>query len=83
MITLHTVTLALGSMSVGAAVFILFLGLAGALPVVIALICATMVGGGGIGLIFTPLIDEQHTTSPCDDRARFEAILYSTKGGAS
>lgn len=58
MITLHTVTLALGCMSVGAAVFIMFLGLAGALPVVVALICATMVGGGGIGLIFTPLINE-------------------------
>tara|TARA_B100000902_G_C26741251_1_gene636233 strand:- start:287 stop:478 length:192 start_codon:yes stop_codon:yes gene_type:complete len=63
MITLHTVTLALGSMSVGAAVFILFLGLAGALPVVIALICATMVGGGGIGLIFTPLIDDERGAS--------------------
>ena len=56
--TLHTLTLALGCMAVGAAVFILFLGLAGALPVVIALVCATMVGGGGIGLIFTPLINE-------------------------
>ena len=63
MITLHTVTLALGCMSVGAAVFILFLGLAGALPVVIALICATMVGGGGIGLIFTPLIDDERGAS--------------------
>ena len=58
MITLHTITLALGSMAVGAAVFILFVGLAGALPVVVALICATMGGGGGIGLIFTPLIDQ-------------------------
>ena len=58
MITLHTVTLALGCMSVGAAVFILFLGLAGALPVVVAIGCATTVVGGGIGLIFTPLIDE-------------------------
>ena len=63
MITLHTVTLALGSMSVGAAVFILFLGLAGALPVVVALVCATMVGGGGIGLIFTPLIDDERGAS--------------------
>lgn len=56
--TLHKLTLALGCMSVGAAVFIFYLGLAGALPVVVALICATMVGGGGIGLIFTPLINE-------------------------
>ncbi len=56
--TLHKLTLALGSMSLGAAVFIFYLGLVGALPVVVALICATMVGGGGIGLIFTPLINE-------------------------
>ena len=59
MITLHTITLALGSMSLGAAVFIFYLGLVGALPVVVALICATMVGGGGIGLIFSPLIDDK------------------------
>ena len=58
MSTLNKLTLALGCMSVGAAVFIMFLGLAGALPVVVAIGCATMVGGGGIGLIFTPLIDE-------------------------
>ena len=83
MSTLNKLTLALGCMSVGAAVFIMFLGLAGALPVVVAIGCATMVGGGGIGLIFSPLIDEQPTTSPCDDRARFEAMLYSKKGGAS
>ena len=83
MSTLNKLTLALGCMSVGAAVFIMFLGLAGALPVVVAIGCATMVGGGGIGLIFTPLIDDQPTTSPCDDRARFEAMLYSKKGGAS
>lgn len=56
--TLHKLTLALGCMAVGAAVFIMFLGLAGALPVVVAVVCATMVGGGGVGLIFTPLINE-------------------------
>lgn len=56
--TLHTITLALGCMAVGAAVFIFYLGLVGALPVTVALVCATMVGGGGIGLIFTPLIDQ-------------------------
>lgn len=77
--TLHKLTLALGSMSLGAATAIFYLGLAGALPMLLAVGCATMVGGGGIGLIFTPLIDDQ----PSDDRARFEAMLYSKKGGIS
>ena len=57
--TFHKLTLALGSMSVGAATVIFYLGLAGALPMVLAVGCATMVGGGGIGLIFTPLIDDE------------------------
>ena len=56
--TIHKLTLALGSMSVGAATAIFYLGLAGALPMVLAIGCATAVGGGGIGLIFSPLIDE-------------------------
>lgn len=57
--TLNKLTLALGSMSVGAATAIFYLGLAGALPMVLAVGCATMVGGGGIGLIFSPLIDDE------------------------
>ena len=50
---------ALGSMSVGAGAAIFYLGLAGALPMVLAAGCATAVGGGGIGLIFSPLIDDE------------------------
>lgn len=56
--TFHKLTLALGCMSVGASAAIFYLGLAGALPMLLALGCATAVGGGGIGLIFSPLIDE-------------------------
>jgi hypothetical protein len=57
--TFHKLTLALGSMSVGAGAAIFYLGLAGALPMVLAVGCATAVGGGGIGLIFSPLIDDE------------------------
>ena len=57
--TFHKLTLALGSMSLGAATAIFYLGLAGALPMLLAVGCATMVGGGGIGLIFSPLIDDE------------------------
>ena len=56
--TFHKLTLALGSMSVGAGAAIFYLGLAGALPMLLAVGCATMVGGGGIGLIFSPMFDE-------------------------
>jgi hypothetical protein len=61
--TLHKLTLALGSMSLGAATAIFYLGLAGAVPMVLAIGCATMVGGGGIGLIFSPLIDDERGAS--------------------
>lgn len=57
--TLHKLTLALGCMSVGAATAIFYLGLAGAIPMLLAVGCATAVGGGGIGLIFSPLIDDE------------------------
>ena len=57
--TLHKLTLALGSMSVGAGAAIFYLGLAGALPMLLAVGCASLVGGGGIGLIFSPLIDDE------------------------
>ena len=57
--TFHKLTLALGCMSVGAGAAIFYLGLAGALPMVLAIGCATMVGGGGIGLIFSPLLDDE------------------------
>lgn len=57
--TLHKLTLALGSMSVGASAAIFYLGLAGVLPMVLAVGCATAVGGGGIGLIFSPLLDDE------------------------
>ena len=48
----------LGCMSVGAASVIIWLGFAGALSILVAFFCATMVGGGGIGLIFSPMFDE-------------------------
>jgi len=57
--TLHKLTLALGSMSVGAGAAIFYLGLAEVLPMLLAIGCATAVGGGGIGLIFSPLIDDE------------------------
>ena len=61
--TLHKLTLALGSMSVGAGAAIFYLGLAGSLPMVLAGGCAALVGGGGIGLIFSPLIDDERGAS--------------------
>ena len=51
-------TTALGFMSVGAASFIIWLGFAGALSILVAFFCAAMVGGGGIGLIFSPMFEE-------------------------
>ena len=57
--TLHKLTLAIGSMSVGAGAAIFCLGLVGYLPMLLAIGCATAVGGGGIGLIFSPLIDDE------------------------
>ena len=55
----QAITCALGCMSVGAATAIFYLGLAGALPMLLAVGCGSAVGGGGIGLIFTPLIDDE------------------------
>ena len=49
---------ALGCMSVGAASVIIWLGFAGALSILVAFFCASLVGGGGIGLIFSPMFDE-------------------------
>ena len=49
---------ALGFMSVGAASFIVWLGFAGALSILVTIFCATLVGGGGLGLIFSPMFDE-------------------------
>ena len=49
---------ALGCMYVGAASVIIWLGFAGALSILIAFFCAALVGGGGIGLIFSPMFDE-------------------------
>ena len=57
--TFHKLTLALGCMSVGAGAAIFYLGLAGAIPMLLSIGCATMVGGGGIGLIFSPLMDDE------------------------
>ena len=54
----QAITFALGCMSVGAASFIIWLGFAGALSILVAFFCAAMVGGGGIGLIFSPMFDE-------------------------
>ena len=51
-------TSALGFMSVGAASFIVWLGFAGALSILVTIFCATLVGGGGLGLIFSPMFDE-------------------------
>jgi len=48
----------LGCMSVGAASVIIWLGFAGALSILVAFFCATLVGGGGLGLIFSPMFDE-------------------------
>ena len=50
---------ALGCMSVGAASVIIWLGFVGALSILVAFFCASLVGGGGIGLIFSPLIDDE------------------------
>ena len=49
---------ALGCISVGAASVIIWLGFAGALSILVAFFCATLVGGGGLGLIFSPMFDE-------------------------
>ena len=54
----QAITFALGCMSVGAASFIIWLGFAGALSILVAFFCAAMVGGGGIGLIFSPMFEE-------------------------
>ena len=51
-------TAAIGFMSVGAASVIIWLGFAGALSVLVTIFCATLVGGGGLGLIFSPMFDE-------------------------
>lgn len=48
---------ALGLMALGMAVAIFALGLMGALPMVVAAFGATLVGTGGVGFIFAPLID--------------------------
>lgn len=48
---------ALGLTALGMAVAIFSLGLMGALPMVGAVIGATLVGTGGVGFIFAPLID--------------------------
>lgn len=48
---------ALGLMALGMAVAIFSLGLMGSLPMVFAVFSATLVGTGGIGFIFAPLID--------------------------
>ena len=54
----QALTFALGCMSVGAASVIIWLGFDGALSILVAFFCAAMVGGGGIGLIFSPMFDE-------------------------
>ena len=54
----QALTFALGCMSVGAASVIIWLGFVGALSILVAFFCAAMVGGGGIGLIFSPMFDE-------------------------
>mgnify|MGYP001228017619 CR=1 FL=1 len=57
--TLHKLTLALGSMSLGAATAIFYLGLAGALPMLLAVGCANMVGGGGVGQRSSSRMDDE------------------------
>lgn len=52
-------TTALGFMSVGAASVIIWLGFVGALSILVAFFCAALVGGSGIGLIFSPLLDDE------------------------